>query len=97
MNNIRTIYCRTCAGSGKLSSGGMMILDCNGCGGHGYVDVPEESNTGAKYSRKVVDKKIIDKRSVAYRDGIREIMNLYPDISLEEAKIVFDKELEEVS
>lgn len=88
---MKTIYCRKCGGSGDILGGGMMHINCDACNGHGYIDIETDEEMPLKYNKKIV----IDKRSLSYKEGVKEIMALHPHMSKREAQIAFDQQLAE--
>lgn len=77
------MLCYRCNGTGKYLGNGMMQTDCNICDGL-------TGTTGAKDSIATKDVKI-DRRSQSYKDSIKEIMALNPDLTKEDAVKLFDE------
>lgn len=72
------MFCLKCAGSGKFRSNGMMLIDCPDCNGTGDCEETEPEYIA------------IDKSSRAYKDAIKEIMELNPGISRANAAKMFE-------
>ena len=88
---IKTVYCRICGGSGKLMGGGMMLIDCLPCDGHGYIDLPESKDTPQKTAKIG-----IDRRSKSYRESVKKIKDMHPGMTEMEAQNMFDSEYEKI-
>lgn len=78
------IRCSTCAGSGQVMGGGMMMWDCDHCDGKGKITKIEPT----KFKLK--------KESPRYKKAVKEIQKLDPNLSEEEAQKVMDDELAKV-
>lgn len=77
------MFCSRCAGTGEILGNGMIMIECITCEGDGEysLDKPaNDENTDVK----------IDKRSSHYKDAIKEIMQLNPDISRDKAAKMFE-------
>jgi DnaJ-class molecular chaperone len=74
------MFCSRCGGSGEVYGNGMLKIDCFVCDGDGSYE-PE----------KVVKTVRIDKKSKAYRDAIKELMALNPNIDKGEAARMFEE------
>lgn len=77
------VHCLACAGSGQILGNGMIIADCKTCDGSGKVS--EES------VKKVAAAPVVDRRSVAYKDAIKDIQDSNPDLTKDDAVKLFDK------
>lgn len=73
------MFCKQCAGSGKVFGNGMVSQDCKRCLGTGHYVESSESTS-----------RFIDKRSKHYKSAIKEIMELNPDITHSQATKMFD-------
>jgi len=74
-------HCSSCAGSGQLMGGGMMMMDCRHCEGRGKVYIEPTSES------------LLKKEDKRYQDAISKIKALDPTITDEEAEEMFKKEL----
>jgi hypothetical protein len=82
------MFCVRCAGAGKYLGNGMVMIECKDCDGFGKVEAKKVDE------KKSIDK--VDRKSSAYKEAIKEIMTLNPDISREEAVKMFDNAYEKV-
>lgn len=77
--------CKDCNGSGKVLGGGMMQTECDTCEGRGRIEVIKD------------EIEELNKRSEErIKRAITEIKASYSKISDEEAKKIFDEELEKI-
>ena len=74
--------CKTCVGSGKVMGGGMLLSDCDDCDGVGKI-----------YTKEPVE---IVTSSPRYQEALDKIKALDKNITDEEAKDIFNKELERI-
>ena len=84
----KKIRCRRCMGAGFIRGGGMMRVDCNDCDGMGKVYPEDVEEVAAPLARNFV----IDKRSKEYKEAIKKIKAINPDLSDQEVSDIFDKE-----
>ena len=75
------MLCYRCGGTGRYLGNGMMMTDCNLC-----KDGKLEDESTPK----------IDRKSQSYKQAIKEIMDINPDISRAEAVKMFDKAYDKV-
>ncbi len=88
------MFCTKCAGSGEYRGNGMITVTCTSCFGHGLLDDKDEEETEKlAMETGVIDKKI-DRRSKAYRDAIKKIMDINPSITYQDSVKMFEKEFE---
>lgn len=97
--------CKPCHASGKLMGLGMITSDCDTCDGEGFIYEPKAPSMDDNEVKDVkqdeeipksvlaMGKAHIDKRSVGYKKAIAEIQGLYPEMTLAEAKLKFEKVL----
>lgn len=78
------IRCSTCAGSGQVMGGGMMMWDCDSCDGAGKI-IKQEPR---KFKMSKTDK--------SYKKAVKEIQDLDPSLTKEEAQKIMDDELARV-
>ena len=81
--------CKVCVGTGEVLGGGFMMMDCRECRGTGVI-----GNADSKPAAP--DLKLLDKRSKSYKQAIRKISDLHPDLSREECEKIFDEEYEKI-
>lgn len=79
------MFCSRCAGTGEIVGNGMMLIDCVDCFGSGDKTAP-----------RVEEPVKIDRKSKAYKDAIKEIMDLNPDLSREDAIKMFEETYDKV-
>ena len=79
------MFCKGCAGSGKILGNGMIKMNCPQCSNKKHVDssVSNLEDNNSKFK--------IDKKSKAYVEAIKDIMALNPDISRREAAKIFSE------
>ncbi len=77
------MFCSRCAGTGEILGNGMIMMECSACDGDGECSAVKSSNDETQDIK-------IDKRSSHYKDAIKEIMQLNPDISREKAAKMFE-------
>lgn len=75
------IRCNICAGSGQVMGGGMLMWDCDKCDGSGKI-IKEQPKKFA-----------IKKESKHYKKAIKELQELDPNLTDEDAQKVMDEEL----
>jgi hypothetical protein len=80
------MLCYRCGGTGKYLGNGMMMSDCRICDDDGQIKALKQDSAHVK----------IDRRSQSYKDSIKEIMQLNPDISRAEAVAMFDEAYDKV-
>jgi hypothetical protein len=73
------MFCSRCGGTGELYGNGMIKVDCSTCDGYGSYD-----------EKEVVKPKQLDKKSKAYKDAIKELMDSSPKLKREEAVKLFE-------
>ncbi len=86
----KKIRCKRCAGSGIVMGGGMMRVDCDDCDGIGKV-YPEDENPVS-----LAKDFVIDKRSRSYRDAIKKLKAIHPEMSDLEISDIFEKEFDKL-
>lgn len=69
------MFCSRCGGTGEIYGNGMIMIDCSTCEGYGSYE-PKE--------------KTIDKKSKAYKDAIKELMVVNPEMTRAEAIKLFE-------
>lgn len=74
-------HCVKCGGVGKLLGNGMLSRMCTYCDGLGKIDDDE--------SKPSQEKPAIDKRSKAYRDAIKTIVDGAPHLTRQQAEEIF--------
>jgi hypothetical protein len=74
------MFCARCAGTGEIMGNGMIALKCSKCSGSGKYT--EEINKESQV--------VLDKRSKAYKDAIKEIKAVNPNVSEQMAVKLFD-------
>jgi hypothetical protein len=77
--------CKICNGSGKVMGGGMMMTECDECEGVGRVAVIKD-DIGELNVRT----------TESYKKAIEEICAINSSITEEQAKKMFDQELEKI-
>lgn len=96
--------CKCCRGSGSVLGGGMMELHCEECNGRGKVTVNDDGSKveamEAEFGDTSVDVKTqsikMDKRSKAYKEAIKSIMD-DTGFTREEAIKLFDEEMDKAN
>jgi len=73
------MFCSRCGGTGELYGNGMIKIDCSTCDGYGSYEEKEVVKPGK-----------LDKKSKAYKDAIKELMALNPELKREEAAKLFE-------
>ena len=81
--------CRACVGTGEVLGGGFMLTECKSCKGTG---VEREVSSDAPVSVKAPDK-----RSKSYKEAVKKIAELHPDLSYEECAKIFDEEYSRIA
>lgn len=86
----KKIRCKRCSGSGIVMGGGMMRVDCDDCDGNGkvYPDFDDDVSLAKDF--------VIDKRSKSYREAIKKLKSIHPDMSDSEISEIFEKEFEKL-
>jgi len=83
--------CKVCVGQGEVLGGGFMMMDCRECRGTGVMSTTPPVTGGTDSVSKG-----LDKRSKSYKQAIRKIADLHPDMSREECEKIFDEEYEKI-
>lgn len=73
--------CHICYGSGRVMGGGMIIADCDVCDGRG----------------KIYEEQKLDDNNPHYNEAIEKIKNLNENITHEDAKNIFQSELDKIN
>jgi septal ring factor EnvC (AmiA/AmiB activator) len=77
--------CKACNGSGKVMGGGMMMAECDDCEGAGRIAIVKD------------DMNELNVRTTeSYKKAIEEIRAMSSSITEEQAKKMFDQELEKI-
>lgn len=85
------IHCLNCAGSGQVLGNGMIIDECKSCFGVGKIDDVDTNSSGSVHSDDNGSAKhIIDKRSKAYRQSIKELLKTDPSLTITQAQELFE-------
>lgn len=76
--------CRACVGTGEVLGGGFMLVQCGLCSGNGYIDTPNV------VSKEVYKADVVSRYSKSYKDAIKALQELHPDLSRQECVKIFD-------